>query len=76
MEQKQSSKQVASMTYTLEKNFFSAAAFERLCLDSDRLTLIWVRGGGGGSSSPLPCWFSLNNSKTVKVVNLAFYSIQ
>ena len=32
------------------------------------LTLIWVDGG--------VCWFSLNNSKTVKAATLAFCSIQ
>ena len=42
------------------------------------LTLIWV--GWGNSPSPLPlcCFFSLNNSETVKAVTLAFsiFSIQ
>ena len=32
-----------------------------------QLTLIWV----GGISS-FPCWFSLNNSKMMKAVTLAF----
>ena len=38
------------------------------------LTLIWDLGGGGNPPPP-PCWFSLNNSKTVKAVTLAFCSI-
>ena len=29
-------------------------------------------GGGGGNSTPT-CWFSLNNSETVKVVNFDQY---
>ena len=33
------------------------------------------KGGGGGNFTP-PCWFSLNNSETVKAVTLAFSSIQ
>ena len=36
------------------------------------LTLIWVAGGGDFT----PCWFSLNNSKTEKAVNLTFCSTQ
>ena len=35
--------------------------------------LIWK--GGGGVILP-PCWFSFNNSETVKAVTLAFCSIQ
>ena len=35
-------------------------------------------GGGGGFGGYLPhsCWFSFNNSETIKAVNLAFCSIQ
>ena len=33
-------------------------------------------GGGSGGVILPPCWFSLNNSKTVKAVTLAFYSIE
>ena len=36
------------------------------------LILIWVRGGDNFT----PCWFSLNDSETVKTVTLAFCSIQ
>ena len=32
--------------------------------------------GGGAGGILLPCWFSLNNSETVKAVTLAFCSIQ
>ena len=32
--------------------------------------------GGGGNFTPLPSWFSLNNSKKVKAVTLEFCSIQ
>ena len=32
--------------------------------------------GGGGGILPPPCWFSLNNSETVKAITLAFCSIQ
>ena len=37
-----------------------------------------VGGGarGGGGEILLPCWFSLNNSETVKALTLAFCSIQ
>ena len=38
------------------------------------LTLIWV--GGTFTPTPPPCWFSVNNSETVKVVTLTFRSIQ
>ena len=38
------------------------------------LTLIWVRWGRGNFTPP--CWFSLNNSETVKAVTLVFSSIQ
>ena len=31
---------------------------------------------GGGRGVVLPCWFSLNNSETVKAVTLTFCSIQ
>ena len=31
---------------------------------------------GGGGNFTLPSWFSLNNSKTVRVVTLEFYSFQ
>ena len=41
------------------------------------LSLIWEGVGLGVIySAPLRCWFSLNNSETVKVVTLAFCSIQ
>ena len=36
--------------------------------------LIWVlgvQGGGRGNFTP-PCWFSLNNSETIKVATLTF----
>ena len=33
-------------------------------------------GGGGGNFTSSPCWYSLNNSETVKAVTLAFCSIQ
>ena len=33
-------------------------------------------GGGGGVVLPPPCWFSLNNSETVKATTLAFCCIQ
>ena len=33
-------------------------------------------GGGSGGVILPPCWFSLNNSKMVKAVTLAFYSIE
>ena len=35
------------------------------------LTLVWV-----GRGNFIPCWFSLNSSKTVKAVALVFCSIQ
>ena len=40
----------------------------------DPLTLIWV--GVWVILLPLPCWFSLNNSETLKAVTLVFYNIQ
>ena len=33
-------------------------------------------GGGEGNFTISPSWFALNNSKTVKVVTLEFWSIQ
>ena len=33
---------------------------------------VCVGGGGGVIAAPPTCWFSLNNSKTVKAVMLAF----
>ena len=33
-------------------------------------------GRGEGNFTPSPCWFSLNNSETVKAVTLVFCSIQ
>ena len=38
------------------------------------LTLIWR--GSNFNVPPPPCWFNLNSSETVKVVTLAFGSIQ
>ena len=43
--------------------------------ESSIFTLIWVVRRGLILPSP-PCWFSLNKSKTVKAVTLAFCSIQ
>ena len=40
----------------------------------DPLTLIWV--GVWVILLPLSCWFSLNNSETLKAVTLVFYNIQ
>ena len=55
------------------------------------LTLIWVKGGGGGGCGRVGggggggggggvilrlCWFSLNNSETIKAAALVFCSIQ
>ena len=41
------------------------------------LTLIWEGLGVGGNFTPAPpCWFSLNNSETVKAVTLVFSRIQ
>ena len=44
------------------------------------LTLIRVWGGGGGGrvilTRPPTCWFSLNNSETIKAVTVTFWSIQ
>ena len=38
---------------------------------TNMLTLIW-----GGLPPPPSCWFSINNSETVKAVTMAFCSIQ
>ena len=42
------------------------------------LTLVLNKliGRGGGSNFTLACWFSLNNSETIKAVTLAFCSTQ
>ena len=47
----------------------------RLHQDECLLDLIWVERGGAGSNFT-PCWFSFNNSETVKAVTLAFCRIQ
>ena len=39
------------------------------------LTFVWGRSNFS-PTSPSPCWFSLNNSETVKAVALAFCGIQ
>ena len=44
---------------------------KNVSLDLKRLTLTWV----GGNFTQPSCWFSLNNSKTVKAVALTFCSI-
>ena len=58
-------------TFAKFERYFQKILPKKIITNNQYLTLIWE----GGVNLPPPSWFFLNNSKTVKAVTLAFWSI-
>ena len=54
----------------------SGSSISAVIVSVTPLALIWVRGLILPDPPPSPCWFSRNNSETVKSVTLPFCNIQ